>query len=193
MLSENSQDFYCHKQYHSLNVEVACDYKGCFMDVECVWPGSVHDAKVFTNSSVNAKLRENKLSSMFQTPVQGGAKIRNYPIGDPAYPLLPFCMKEYKTCVSNEEVILNDMLRSTWNPTECTFGRLKSRWAILTSKMELELETLPTAIYACPVLHNYCEKHNVYMTQDVVNSQIDLMKRNEAEFRNNSKSVYSFD
>ena len=45
------------------------------MHVELMWPGSVHDTKVFTNSSVNAKLRENKLATTFQTPVQGGAKI----------------------------------------------------------------------------------------------------------------------
>ena len=55
------------------------------MDVECQWPGSVHDAKVFGNSSINAKLRGNKLPTTFQTPVLGGVKIPNYLIGYPAY------------------------------------------------------------------------------------------------------------
>ena len=59
----------------------------------------IYDAKVFTNSSINAKLRGNKLLTTFQT-VPGGAKIPNYLIGDPGYPLLPFCMKEYKSCAN---------------------------------------------------------------------------------------------
>lgn len=48
--AENSQDYFCYKQYHSLSVQAVCDYRGYYMDVECMWPGSVHDAKVFTNS-----------------------------------------------------------------------------------------------------------------------------------------------
>ena len=121
-----------YKQYHSLSTQAVCDYRGYFMDVECMWPGSVHDAKVFTNSSINKKMRENKLPTTYQTPVVGRAKVPNHLIGDLAYPLLPFCMKEYKTCTCNEEVIFNNLLRAAQNPIECAFGRLKARWAILT-------------------------------------------------------------
>jgi hypothetical protein len=53
---KNSQDYFCYKQFYCLNVEAVCDYKGLFMDVECLSPGSVHDAKVFVNSSINDKL-----------------------------------------------------------------------------------------------------------------------------------------
>ena len=35
--------------------------------------------------------------------------------------------------------------------------------------------------------------HLTRVDQNVVNSQIDLMKRNEAEFRNNPDPAYSFD
>ena len=53
---QHSQDYFSYKQYYSLNVQAVCDYKGNFMDVKCMWPGSVHDAKVFANSSINRKL-----------------------------------------------------------------------------------------------------------------------------------------
>ena len=187
--AENSQDFFCYKQY-SLNVQGVCDYRGYFLDVECMWPGSVHDAKVFTNSSINIKLRGKKLPTIYQTPVVGRAKIPNYLIGDPAYPLLPFCMKEHKTCTSNEEVIFNNMIRAARNPIECAFGRLKARWAILTRKMDLKLETIPKVVYACFVLHNYCEKHNAHVDQDAVTCQIEFIRRNEIEFQNNPDPIY---
>ena len=32
---------------YSLNAQAVCDSRGYFMDVECMWPGSVHDAKNF--------------------------------------------------------------------------------------------------------------------------------------------------
>ena len=65
-----------------------------------MWPGSVHDAKVFAISSI--------LTSTFQCPLEGGVKIQNYLIGDPAYPLLPYCMKGYESCANNEQVIFNN-------------------------------------------------------------------------------------
>ena len=61
----NSQDYFCYKQFFSLSVQAICDYRGYFMDAECRWPGSVHDAKVFANSSVNRKLRNGKLPKCF--------------------------------------------------------------------------------------------------------------------------------
>ncbi|XP_047144707.1 uncharacterized protein LOC101236227 [Hydra vulgaris] len=94
---ENSQDYFCYKQYYSMNVQAVCDYKGMFMDVECVWPGSVHNSKVFANSSINRKLRNGSLPGIFQSVLHGYEKIGTYIIGDPAYPLTPFCIKEYQT------------------------------------------------------------------------------------------------
>ena len=101
------------------------------------------------NSSIRAKLRSSKLPSTFQTPVEGSDKIPNYLTGDPAYPLLPFCMKEYEASTSKEQVIFNNMLRSARNQIKRGFRRFKVRWSIVTAKMDLKLEALSTIIYAC--------------------------------------------
>ncbi|XP_057296141.1 putative nuclease HARBI1 [Hydractinia symbiolongicarpus] len=33
--------------------QAVCDFRGIFMDIDCRWPGSVNDAKVFANSKLN--------------------------------------------------------------------------------------------------------------------------------------------
>ena len=110
--NKHSQDYYNYKQFYSLHVQAVCDFKGTFMDVECMWPGSVHNAKVFANSLINKQLCNKKIPVIYQTISHSHIMVPNYLIGDPAYPLIPYCMKEYTSCKRNEEIIFNAMLRS---------------------------------------------------------------------------------
>ena len=123
-----------------------CDFKGMFMDVECRWPGSVHDSIVFANSSINEMLRNEQIPATFQTVIHSCEKVPNYLIGDPACTLTPFFMKEFDNCNSDEEIIFNNMLRSARNQIKCSFGRLNARWAIKFEirYINLKLEILPT-------------------------------------------------
>ena len=191
--NENSQDYFCYKQFFSLNVQAVCDYKGQFIDVECKWPGSVHDSKVYANSSIVKKCKENSFPFTFQSVGGFERKVPNYLIGDPAYPLTPYCMKEYDHCVNEEQVIFNNLLRSARNPIECAFGRLKARWGILTRKMDLKLDHIPTVIYSCFVLHNFCKLQKSYVDEDLVNNQIKIIKENEAQYRKIPDPVFSCD
>ena len=188
---KDPQNYFCYKMFYSLNVQAVCNYRGMFMDVECKWPGSVHDAKVFSNSSINDKLVNGGLPTTFQSVIPGAEKIPNYLIGDPAYPLTRFCMKEYATCDTNEEVVFNTLLRTARNPIECAFGRLKARWSVLTKKIDLKLESVPTIIYACFVLHNFCEANKSYIDPDLVKRQIELNRANEEKNKNTLDPIYS--
>ena len=111
----------------SINVQAVCHYRGQFMDVDCRWPGSVHDVKVFANSAINKKLRDDELPVTYQQLITGRCKVGCHLIDDPAYSLTPYCMKEYQTCTSDSQAIFNNILRLARNPVECAFGRLKKK------------------------------------------------------------------
>ena len=51
---------------------------------------------------------------------------------------------------------------------ECSFGRLKSRFGALRREMDINLSDLPSVIYACFVLHNYCEMNNELLNNESI-------------------------
>ena len=132
----NSQDYYNYQQFDSLNVQGICDYKGYFIGVDCRWPGSCHNAKVYANSSINKKMEHKEITIIYKQIIPGEAKIASYLIGDPAYPLTSFCMKEHECRKSNGQTVFNSMFREARNPIECAYGFLKARWGILNKKIE---------------------------------------------------------
>ena len=93
-------------------------------------------------------------------------------LGDPAYPLLPHVMKEYATCTDNGQFVFNQMLRDARNAIECAYGRLKTRWQILTLPIKFKLQDVPLIILACFVLHNWCEQHKVGIDDAIVQQQL---------------------
>ena len=175
--STNSQDCYNYKSFDSFNVQAVCDYRGLFVDVQCRWLGSVHDAKMFANSGINTKFKNSQSPKTCQCILPGMNPVPDYIIGGPDCPLAPSCTTELDACSSNEEVIFNNFLRSARNPIQCAFGRLKARWSILTQKMDLKLDNILTVIYACFVLHNFCEYHNTYFDEYLVKLQIEVAKK----------------
>ena len=52
---ESESDYYNRKGYYSIIVQGMVDFRGLFMDVYIGWPGKVHDARVFSNSSLYKK------------------------------------------------------------------------------------------------------------------------------------------
>ena len=90
---ENSQDFTA-KSFFSLNVQSVCNSRGLSMDVDCRWPESVLDAKVFCNSRINKRFQKDKIAITYQQTLPGCPKVGNYQIGDSAYSLTPYCMRE---------------------------------------------------------------------------------------------------
>ena len=158
---ENPHDYFSYKMKYTINVQAICDCNGRFTDVDIKWPDSHHDARVFANSEVQKGYTKGKFKLYYKKLIPGDELIPQILLGDPAYPLLPYVMKEYAVCQGNNEVMFNTMLRPARNQIECAFGRLKARWRILLRPMDLKLEDIPDIILACFVLHNFCEERNI--------------------------------
>lgn len=115
--------------------------------------GSVHDARVFRNSSVARYIEIPNEYFPFDTHI----------IADAAYSIHPHVMvpfrdnghltvlqKNYNFCLSSTKMVI-----------ERAFGLLKVRFRILLDCLPLtDIEKIPQIILACCVLHNVCMSRN---------------------------------
>ena len=139
-------------------MQALVDFRGRFMNVNIGWPGTVHDARVFVNSSCYKDANDGKLFPNWTTKM-GNVDVPLIILGDPAYPLLPWLMKPYieHPGSSQKDRTFNYRQSRARMCVENAFGRLKGRWRCLMKRMDYDLENVPNVIAACVTLHNLCE------------------------------------
>ena len=87
-------------------------------------PSSVHDVRIFVNSKINQTFCNGDMASCAREIVPGEKEVPVLILGDPAYPLLPFLVKEYASRESTrQEQYFGLTLCRARMVIECAFGR----------------------------------------------------------------------
>ena len=162
----------CHVEYvnrkgfHSIIMQAVTDCNYMFRDVVIGWPGSVHDARVLSNSTIFTKGNEKRLFPDDHVKEIRGVEIAPFLLGDPAYPLLPWLIKGYPRNEATErQKKFNYNLSRARMTVENTFGRWKGRFTRFSKRLDMEVASSVDVVHASCVLHNICElQKNEFMS-----------------------------
>ncbi|XP_028290540.1 protein ALP1-like [Gouania willdenowi] len=151
-------DYKNREGFYSVFLQVVVDHRLRFWDINVGSPGKIHDACVFTNSSL---YKRGQSGTLFPKVTErfAGVKVPVVLLGDAAYPLLPWLMKPYheNPNMAPAQLTFNNNLGRARMMVDRAIGRLKGRWRCLLKRCDCKINNLNTVISACCVLHNFCE------------------------------------
>lgn len=154
----SSADYYNRKGFYSVILQGVVDHRLMFWDINVGWPGKVHDARVFANSSLFERGQSHTLFPRIMERFEG-VDVPVVILGDAAYPLLPWLMKPYpeNQQTTPAQTTFNNRLSKARMAVERAFGLLKGRWRCLMKRCDCRIDNINTIISACCVLHNFCQ------------------------------------
>lgn len=164
-------DYINRKTFPSLILQTIVDDQYIFRDISCKLPGSCNDIEVFRESNFY-KNADNIMPK--GTKSVDGKRVMYSILGDPAYPLMLWLLKNYNydENMSPAKDYFNVNLNNGRLVGENAVGRLKARWRILCKQSEVNYKFMPKIILACCILHNICE-----MSKEKSGSYNELMER----------------
>lgn len=135
------------------------------LDVCCRWPGSSHDATIFSNSVLYDRID------------RGDFGRECVILGDSAYGPEGFMCKPLRNAVSDSEKTYQHAQIKTRNVAERTFGVLKERFPCLSKGMSNRLTKVQDVIVACCILHNMIREENILNPrQQIEQHEIDFQR-----------------
>ena len=174
--ASNHTDYYNRKGWYSMILQAVVDHEYLFRDVYVGWPGSVHDARVFANSSLYQRAHDKEILNSCSRAILGKS-IFPFLVGDSAYPLSTWLMKPFPhgSTLTDNQKNFNYRLSRARIVSENAFGRLKARWRRLMKQNDMEAHHIPNIIVACCILHNVCEIHGSHFLDSWLDSDASTM------------------
>ena len=154
---ENKECYFNRKQCYSVNMRAIADSSLKFLDISVGFPGSLHDARVFSLSPIYNIAVDRELMNGPSRQING-ISVGPLLAVDSAYPLSSMALKQFSTRrrLTGTQARSNKQFCSLRSVIERAFGLLKNRWRLLFKLNEQQLENVVRSITAACVLHNFC-------------------------------------
>lgn len=158
--ANNHTDYYNRKGWYSVLLQAVVDHKYVFRDVVVGWPGSAHDARVFSNSNLYRKANNRTILNTNSISILN-TNVFPFLVADSAYPLDTWLMKPFphNSALTSGQRNFNLLICRARIVTENAFGRLKARWRRLLKQNDMSINHVPQVVLACCILNNVCEIH----------------------------------
>ena len=116
-----NENYINRKGFPSIVLQAVCDHQFSFTDCYCGWPGSVHDARVFQNCDLLARIESNPMDIFPEN---------THLVGDGAYQSQTWMLTPYKerTSLEGYQANYNYVQSATRNIIERAFALLKGRF-----------------------------------------------------------------
>ncbi|XP_063904806.1 putative nuclease HARBI1 [Zophobas morio] len=127
------------KGWPSINVQATCNAQEMFTSVDASWPGSVHDTRVWKNSTIREVVQKFPNASL---------------LGDQGYGLELSLLTPYRNTDTEAKLHYNRLLKRERCIIERCFGQVKRRFPILKYICRLKLRRISRIIICCFIMHN---------------------------------------
>jgi hypothetical protein len=142
------QEYWCRKGFYALNCQVVCNDESLILNIDCDWPGSTHDARIWAWSAVRQYL-------------EGEPGHFYLMAGDSAYPISTALVKPYTNAEAVRDAsmrLFNGRLSGLRTVmSENVFALLKHRFPVLRN-IRGHLPSAKIVVLATAVLHNIAIK-----------------------------------
>ncbi|XP_063734541.1 putative nuclease HARBI1 [Eleginops maclovinus] len=138
-LGEHERDFVNRKSKHTINVQMTCDHHYMITSLDARWPGSVHDSRIFRESSLSDRFHQGQFDGIL--------------LGDRGYACMKFLITPFPDPQTRQQRSFNHAHSVTRARIEMTFGILKARFACL-KVLRVKPDRACQTIAACVVLQN---------------------------------------
>ncbi|KAI3524388.1 hypothetical protein L1887_03042 [Cichorium endivia] len=163
----------------SVMVQALVDSEGRFLDVSAGWPSTMKPEMALRQSELFSAIEESRellIGPSYE--LNDGTPIPQYILGESCYPLLPWLITPFTKSdtddhededdvndgclnLSSSKQAFNSVHNRGMELLDTAFGRLRSRWRILSKEwMEESIESFPYVVVACCLLHNFLIKSN---------------------------------